>query len=124
MIRRRITDLAKHQEKRRQETAAIEAAAFMFIQAAESGRLAAADIAAHADIFPLWEENTPHSRGCLRRCPENKGVYRCTNPPSISPQARNSRIPPSEAPRFWERVGGTDCAEAKPCENTDGGDVL
>ena len=114
MIRRRISDLAKHREKYRQQAAAIDAAAFLFIQAAEGGQLSTADIAAHAAIFPLWEENTPHNRGCLRRCPENNGVYRCIDPPPVSPQARNSRIPPSQAERFWERV---EVDEAQAIDN-------
>jgi len=105
MIRRRISNLINHRTKREREKAAIEAATALFITAAESGQLPAETIAAHAAVIPLWVENTPHTKGCLRRCTVSGEVFRCIDPPPVSPQARNSRIPPSQADRFWERVG-------------------
>jgi len=106
VIRRRITDLGEHRARQEREAAAIEAAAVLFISAAEGGQIQADAIVANAAIFPLWEGNQPHKKGCLRRCIGSGEVFRCIDPPPVSPQARNSRIPPSEAPRFWERVTG------------------
>jgi len=123
MIRRRFTNLKEFWERRNREAAAIDAAAALFINAAEGGQLPAENIAANAAIFPLWIENTPHSKGCLRRCPICGDVFRCIDPPPVSPQARNSRIPPSEAHRFWERVAA-ECADpcADPLEAPEGSD--
>jgi len=104
MIRRRTTNLREHRINREREQAAIKAAAALFITAAENGQLPIATIVDNAAIFPVWEENTPHIVGCLRRCSISGEVYRCIDPPLVSPQARNSRIPPSQATRFWERV--------------------
>ena len=109
MIRRRITDLKKHKEKRSQEAAAIQAAAFLFIQAAEGGQISTSDITANAAVFPIWVENTQYNKGCLRRCPLCGDVFRCIEPPPVSERARNSRIPPSQAPKFWDKVSGEKC---------------
>lgn len=110
MIRRRVTNLQEHRAIREREAAAIDATTALFIQAAESGQVPIEQIAARAAIFPLWEENTPHNVGCLRRCPLSGDVFRCINPPPVSPQARNSRIPPSQADRFWECINPSECA--------------
>jgi len=113
MIRRRHT--SKEQlERINRERAAIEAAAFLFLKMAESGQLEQTAITAHAALIPMWEENTPHRVGCLRRCPICGDIFKCIDPPPVSERARNSRIPPSEAPRFWELVAAVNCA-AEPC---------
>ena len=52
--------------------------------------------------IPLWVANTHYEIGDLRICPEDGLIYRHIEQPAISPQARNSRIPPSQATRFWE----------------------
>ena len=115
MTRRRITDLLKFWERRNRVELSREATNRFLIQVAENGNMKEADIAKMAAIFPLWEENTPHTKGCLRRCPQDEAVYRCIDPPPVSPQARNSRIPPSQAERFWERVGDAEM----PAEGSD-----
>ncbi|MCL2616905.1 MAG: hypothetical protein FWD96_04590 [Defluviitaleaceae bacterium] len=107
-----IQDLAKRIVNPEEGAAAKEAAVFLFVKMAENGQLDDTDIAAHAAIFPLWVENTLHQKGCLRRCPLCGDVFRCIDPPPVSPQARNSRIPPSTATRFWERVGASERRES------------
>jgi len=103
-VRRRVDNLQEFHEKRNREAAASNAAAFLFVMLAESGQIDDTDIAAHAAIFPLWEENKPHTVGCMRRCPLCNDVFRCVDPPPVSERARNSRIPPSKADKFWQKV--------------------
>lgn len=102
------------QESLEQRAAAGTALPLVFRQMAESGGLDDGAIAAHATLFPRWEEGARYEKGSLRRCSLCGDVFRCIDPPTGG-RARGSQ-PPSKSPRSWQRVGADVCDTKKPIE--------
>ena len=98
-VRHKETCIKTENKRLSQEAARVSALELMFTNQAEQGVFADEVIAIHAPLLVEWTPNGRHQKGCIRRCPETGGAYKCIEP--INPKARNLPDPPSMAKEHW-----------------------